>query len=206
MACLNKRIWVLCAITESSLHWDLIQLNNTFINLQQSSSKVDVHCFLFTDVLLVCKLVTRKAERVKVIRPPCLVDRLVVTELTRDPAGLALIYLNELGTASAAFSLHAPEAKQSKVWLDHIRKAQELYRNAKLAAVQADQLYYEEEDDLDFPHSALLTTRSPRGSSRASRGSSLIHSHRYADSSSRPTIPTKGFATLCYTQTECTNI
>lgn len=148
--------------------------------LQQSSSKVDVHCFLFTDVLLICKLVARKAERVKVIRPPYLVDRLVITELTRDPAGLAFIYLNELGTVSAAFSLHAPEPKQSKFWLDHIRKAQDLYREAKAAAAvnQADRLYYDEDDDLDYQHSALLTARSPRGSSRGSRGSSLVHSHR----------------------------
>ena len=142
---------------------------------------MDVHCFLFTDVLLICKLVARKAERVKVIRPPFLVDRLVIAELTRDPAGLALIYLNELGTVSAAFSLHAPEAKQSKFWLDHIRKSQELYREAKAAAavIQADQLFYDEDDDLDYQHSALLAARSPRGSSRGSRGSSLMHSHRY---------------------------
>uniref|UniRef100_A0A0P5ERJ1 Pleckstrin domain-containing family G member n=1 Tax=Daphnia magna TaxID=35525 RepID=A0A0P5ERJ1_9CRUS len=148
----------------------------------QGTSKMDVHCFLFTDVLLICKPVARKAEKVKVIRPPCLVDRLVVIELTRDPAGLGLVYLNELGTASAAFSLHASEPKQSKVWLDHLRKSQELYRDAKAtaaaAAVHPDpSLYYDEDDDLDYPHSALLVARSPRGSSRGSRGSSLIHSH-----------------------------
>lgn len=144
---------------------------------------MDVHCFLFTDVLLICKPVARKAERVKVIRPPCLVDRLVVIELARDPAGLGLVYLNELGTASAAFSLHASEQKQSKVWLEHLRKSQELYREAKASAAAAaihpdPSLYYDEDDDLDFPHSALLVARSPRGSSRGSRGSSLIHSHR----------------------------
>uniref|UniRef100_A0A0N8CD92 Pleckstrin domain-containing family G member n=1 Tax=Daphnia magna TaxID=35525 RepID=A0A0N8CD92_9CRUS len=153
----------------------------------QGTSKMDVHCFLFTDVLLICKPVARKAEKVKVIRPPCLVDRLVVIELTRDPAGLGLVYLNELGTASAAFSLHASEPKQSKVWLDHLRKSQELYRDAKAtaaaAAVHPDpSLYYDEDDDLDYPHSALLVARSPRGSSRGSRGSSLINSHRISPS------------------------
>ena len=149
----------------------------------QGTSKMDVHCFLFTDVLLICKPVARKAERVKVIRAPCLVDRLVVIELARDPAGLGLVYLNELGTASAAFSLHASEPKQSKVWLEHLRKSQELYRDAKATAAATaahpdPSLYYDEDDDLDYPHSALLVARSPRGSSRGSRGSSLIHSHR----------------------------
>ena len=32
-----------------------------------SGGKFDVHCFLFTDMLLVCKSLSRKGERVKVI-------------------------------------------------------------------------------------------------------------------------------------------
>ena len=31
-----------------------------------SGGKFDVHCFLFTDMLLVCKSLSRKGERVKV--------------------------------------------------------------------------------------------------------------------------------------------
>ena len=41
-----------------------------------SSSKIDVHCFLFTDMLLICKNISKKGERVKVIRQPYIVDRL----------------------------------------------------------------------------------------------------------------------------------
>ena len=41
-----------------------------------SSSKMDVHCFLFTDMLLICKNISKKGERVKVIRQPYIVDRL----------------------------------------------------------------------------------------------------------------------------------
>ncbi|XP_061041046.1 pleckstrin homology domain-containing family G member 5 isoform X8 [Eubalaena glacialis] len=47
-------------------------------------SKMDVYCFLFTDLLLVTKAV-KKAERTKVIRPPLLVEKIVCREL-RDPA------------------------------------------------------------------------------------------------------------------------
>ena len=42
-----------------------------------SSSKMDVHCFLFTDMLLICKNISKKGERVKVIRQPYIVDRWV---------------------------------------------------------------------------------------------------------------------------------
>jgi pleckstrin domain-containing family G protein 5 len=40
-----------------------------------SSSKVDVHCFLFTDMLLICKNINKKGDRVKVIRQPYILDR-----------------------------------------------------------------------------------------------------------------------------------
>ena len=43
-----------------------------------SSSKMDVHCFLFTDMLLICKNLSKKGERVKVIRQPYIVDRWVL--------------------------------------------------------------------------------------------------------------------------------
>jgi hypothetical protein len=94
-------------------------------------------------------------------------------------------------------------------WVDGIRKAQDLYANAKLAisaasigstivpvmttvgsiSRQPSSCYYEDDDAMDptdcqscasYSNSAgLIPSRSPRGgSSRGSRGSSLVHSHR----------------------------
>jgi len=77
---------------------------------------MDVHCFLLTDVLLVCKAATKKGGAgVRVIRQPYLVDRLIVGELTRDSPSIALVYLNEFRTATAAFVLSSSEPKIIKV-------------------------------------------------------------------------------------------
>ncbi|XP_077509037.1 uncharacterized protein LOC144120480 isoform X4 [Amblyomma americanum] len=140
-----------------------------------SSSKVDVHCFLFTDVLLVCKSLSKKGDRVKVIRQPFLVERLVTYEL-RDNSGLIVVYLNDFGVAASYFLLYTGDPRG---FMDQIRKAQEQYREAKSQATsEKPQLGYlqdlEDEDDLDIPRSALLVAaRSPRSSSH----SSLVHSH-----------------------------
>ncbi|XP_077531907.1 uncharacterized protein LOC144144358 isoform X10 [Haemaphysalis longicornis] len=140
-----------------------------------SSSKVDVHCFLFTDVLLVCKSLSKKGDRVKVIRQPFLVERLVTYEL-RDNSGLIVIYLNDFGVAASYFLLYTADPRG---FMDQIRRAQEQYREAKCQATsEKPQLGYlqdlEDEDDLDIPRSALLVAgRSPRSSSH----SSLVHSH-----------------------------
>lgn len=77
---------------------------------------MEVHCFLLTDMLLICKPSTKKGgATVRVIRQPYLVDRLVVTELTRETPSLAVIYKNEFDMAIAAFILQNNDAKKLKV-------------------------------------------------------------------------------------------
>lgn len=48
------------------------------------ASQLDVHLFLFSDVLLVTKP-QRKADKAKVIRPPLMLEKLVCRPL-RDPS------------------------------------------------------------------------------------------------------------------------
>ena len=73
--------------------------------------------------------------KVKVVRPPYVVDRLQVVDITRDNSGgsghhsshhsggsgngglLAVAYLNEYNTVSAAFTLHSNESKVIRVRL-----------------------------------------------------------------------------------------
>ncbi|KAK1803552.1 hypothetical protein P4O66_020971, partial [Electrophorus voltai] len=85
-------------------------------------SRMDVYCFLFTDLLLVTKPVKR-VEKVKVIRPPLLVQNVVCREL-KDPGSFVLIYLNEFKSAVAAYSFQANSAPQGRSWIDALSSAQ----------------------------------------------------------------------------------
>lgn len=51
----------------------------------------------------------------RVIRQPYLVDRLVITELTRETPSMAVIYKNEFDLPVAAFILQNTDAKKLKV-------------------------------------------------------------------------------------------
>lgn len=143
------------------------------LKLKDSTNKQDVHCFLFTDVFLVCKPLNKKSSdsRMKVIRQPFITDRLIVREL-KDSIGFLLIYLNELNVASTYMLMFTAETRN---WVDTIKKAQEDYRNLKYSSEQeyasTYQNNYEDEVYGSEPHQLLPT--SPRSSSR----SSLIHSH-----------------------------
>ncbi|XP_060517606.1 pleckstrin homology domain-containing family G member 5 isoform X2 [Cylas formicarius] len=147
------------------------------------TSKVEVHCFLLTDMLLICKPSTKKGgATMRVIRQPYLVDKLVVTELNKETPSLAVIYRNEFEMAVAAFILQSNDAKKTKGWKDGIAKAQYLYAQAKQMSYITDEsldadynLEYNIENDF---HSLQLAPKSPlASSSRASRVSSLAHSH-----------------------------
>uniref|UniRef100_A0A673HCC9 Pleckstrin homology domain-containing family G member 5-like n=1 Tax=Sinocyclocheilus rhinocerous TaxID=307959 RepID=A0A673HCC9_9TELE len=85
-------------------------------------SKMDVYCFLFTDVLLITKSVKR-VEKVKVIRQPLVIHNVVCREL-KDPGSFLLIYLNEFCCAVASYCFQANSGTQGRSWIEAIYNAQ----------------------------------------------------------------------------------
>ncbi|XP_029012475.1 pleckstrin homology domain-containing family G member 5 isoform X2 [Betta splendens] len=85
-------------------------------------SRMDVYCFLFTDLLLITKPVKR-LEKVKIIRQPLLIHNVVCKEL-KDPGSFILIYLNEFRSAVAAYTFQANSASQGRSWIDAICNVQ----------------------------------------------------------------------------------
>ncbi|CAD7689345.1 unnamed protein product [Nyctereutes procyonoides] len=111
-------------------------------------SKMDVYCFLFTDLLLVTKAV-KKAERTKVIRPPLLVDKIVCREL-RDPGSFLLIYLNEFHSAVGAYTFQASGQALCRGWVEAIYNAQNQLQQLRVQEHPGNQQplqSLEEEDD-----------------------------------------------------------
>uniref|UniRef100_A0A4W6FUF5 Pleckstrin homology and RhoGEF domain containing G5 n=1 Tax=Lates calcarifer TaxID=8187 RepID=A0A4W6FUF5_LATCA len=85
-------------------------------------SRMDVYCFLFTDLLLITKPVKR-VEKVKIIRQPLLMHNVICKEL-KDPGSFILIYLNEFKSAVAAYTFQANSATQGRSWIDAICNVQ----------------------------------------------------------------------------------
>lgn len=88
--------------------------------------KVEVHCFLLTDMLLVCKSIAKKGlGTLKVIRQPYLTDRLIVQHSNNL---LSCVYLNEFQVAVSAFTLQCTEAKN---WYEALKRAKMIYTRLK---------------------------------------------------------------------------
>ncbi|XP_068984929.1 pleckstrin homology domain-containing family G member 5 isoform X2 [Bombus flavifrons] len=166
-----------------------------------ASSKMEVHVLLLTDMLLICKPSTKKTSSsgltgtvgggLKIIRQPYVIDRIRIHEL-KEPSSLGLVYLNEYGAASAALVLSAGESKLAKSWMESIRKAQQQFALMKvpplgntmnLGTVSRQPSTFL--GDVEFePEECEGIPKTPRGSSRASRVSSLAHSHSHETPSS----------------------
>ncbi|TRZ19559.1 hypothetical protein HGM15179_007558 [Zosterops borbonicus] len=137
-------------------------------------SKMDVYCFLFTDLFLITKPF-KKAERTKVIRQPLLVDRVVCREL-RDPGSFLLIYLNELGSAVAAYTFQT-SGQLCRSWVEAVRNAQNLLQRLRQRRRMEEQGEEDEEDEEDDGES---------GTSAASSPTILHHSSASPDSQQCP--------------------
>ncbi|NWY33646.1 PKHG5 protein, partial [Pheucticus melanocephalus] len=137
-------------------------------------SKMDVYCFLFTDLFLITKPF-KKAERTKVIRQPLLVDRVVCREL-RDPGSFLLIYLNELGSAVAAYTFQS-SGQLCRSWVEAVRNAQNLLQRLRQRRRMEEHEEEDEEDEEDDGES---------GTSAASSPTILHHSSASPDSQQCP--------------------
>ncbi|XP_036415065.1 pleckstrin homology domain-containing family G member 5 isoform X2 [Colossoma macropomum] len=140
-------------------------------------SRMDVYCFLFTDVLLITKPVKR-VEKVKVIRQPLVIQNVVCREL-KDPGAFLLIYLNEFRTAVASYCFQANSATQGRSWVEAIYNAQ--YQLERLRSEsRRDERDEEEEDETE---SSMSTSSSPSLQHKEPLGKSLSLSPSHSDGS-----------------------
>jgi len=157
------------------------------LKLKDAYTRMDVYCFLFTDMLLVTKP-NRRTDKVKVIKPPMRLDKIVVHPL-RDGTSFMLAYLNEYHLATAVYTFHS-ETKTSgeaRSWLEKIRQAQDAYQKMRNMAMDRSEnrlMYldlFEEGEDMEYAvfnsstlprHGSIMFDASPEHLYRQDSGSS----------------------------------
>ena len=135
---------------------------------------------------MICKSIGRKGDKVKIIRQPFLIDQIITHEL-KDGSGFIVVYLNEFKVASAFFILYTSD---SRTWIEHLKKAKESYKEAKVQnALLSAQSFYENldsnEDDTIFFSSSNLMAQSSLKNSRSCLLYSPSESTDFTDNSSQ---------------------
>ncbi|XP_043935500.1 pleckstrin homology domain-containing family G member 5-like [Protopterus annectens] len=104
-------------------------LEGTLKMKENKESKMEVYCFLFTDVFLITKLM-KKTEMAKVIRQPLMVEQIVCREL-KDPGTFLVLYLNEFQCIVLALTFQTSSSKDRTMWVDAINNAKDQLRKMK---------------------------------------------------------------------------
>lgn len=85
------------------------------LKLKDMSKSLDVHCFLFTDMLLITQ--QKKNKKYKIIKPPVSTNRMIVRELQQTDKAFVIISLNDYNVPDSVTMLIS---NQSKKWIELI--------------------------------------------------------------------------------------
>lgn len=89
------------------------------LRLKEPSSKsLDVHCILFTDMLLITQ--QKKNKKYKIIKPPMLTNRMLIKELQQTDKAFALLSMNDYNVPDSVCML---VSNQSKKWIECLELA-----------------------------------------------------------------------------------
>ncbi|KAL1020592.1 hypothetical protein UPYG_G00002150 [Umbra pygmaea] len=158
-------------------------------------SRMEVFCFLFTDLLLITKPVKR--EKVKVIRQPLLIHNVVCKEL-KDPGSFILIYLNEFKSAVAAYNFQANSAAQGRSWVDALCNAQTQLQTLRTEETRRQQVTRrrdrEEDEEADESSNSTASSPSmrhkePEGPSHSDGSTETLSIVEIGDDSAEPADP-----------------
>ncbi|KAI6196259.1 hypothetical protein M3Y94_01086900 [Aphelenchoides besseyi] len=89
----------------------------------KTTTKTEVHCILFTDMLLICKSTSRRADRLRIIKPPLHVSSLKLSPFM-EGNGFYVVSRDAFGTPSSFYMFYTINQEESKRWLELIRRAQ----------------------------------------------------------------------------------
>uniref|UniRef100_A0A914RBQ9 PH domain-containing protein n=1 Tax=Parascaris equorum TaxID=6256 RepID=A0A914RBQ9_PAREQ len=112
----------------------------------KQGAKVDTHCIVFTDLFLVCKATTKRADRLRILKPPMHIARICLQQFsdhcTLSPAasprfktplwvveidvvyqaqvetGFAVSAINDFGMPTSLYYFFTPSIEETRKWLE----------------------------------------------------------------------------------------
>ncbi|EFP06952.1 CRE-RHGF-2 protein [Caenorhabditis remanei] len=97
----------------------------------KKGSKIDVHCILFTDMFLICRKVQAKKDRLKILKPPVHVEKMVFHYFP-DNNGFHFLSLTDFHSPAAFYSFHTSSVEETSRWLDRLNYSKTEFAQMKI--------------------------------------------------------------------------
>ncbi|ULU03956.1 hypothetical protein L3Y34_017031 [Caenorhabditis briggsae] len=99
----------------------------------KKGSKIDVHCIIFTDMFLICRRVQAKKDRLKILRPPIHVGK-IVFHYFQDQNGFSLLSLTDFHSPAALYSMYTSGPEETLRWTEMLKNAIEDFKRIHQAS------------------------------------------------------------------------
>ncbi|EYB90614.1 hypothetical protein Y032_0217g2391 [Ancylostoma ceylanicum] len=98
----------------------VIHRGNLKVRESRQGPKVEMHCLLFTDMLLLCKTSNKRTDRgLRVARAPIHIAHMIYHPFN-DASGFFIICMNEFDAPSSIYLMHTTDEKETRRWLEMI--------------------------------------------------------------------------------------
>ncbi|WKX94426.1 hypothetical protein Q1695_011581 [Nippostrongylus brasiliensis] len=98
----------------------VIHRGNLKIRESRQGPKVEMHCLLFTDMLLLCKTSNKRNDKgLRVARPPIHIAHMIYHPFN-DASGFFIICMNEFDAPCSIYLMHTTDEKETRRWLEMI--------------------------------------------------------------------------------------
>ncbi|GMT12806.1 hypothetical protein PFISCL1PPCAC_4103, partial [Pristionchus fissidentatus] len=107
------------------LHFRKVWLKGE-VKVREGSAKpkMDVFCYVFTDLFLICRQSKKGSDRLRIARPPMHITKIYALQHDTQPTNFYLTYGNEFGPSNV-FLFTTGAAEDTKRWLEMIHYAKE---------------------------------------------------------------------------------
>ncbi|CAB3404218.1 unnamed protein product [Caenorhabditis bovis] len=93
----------------------------------RKGSKLDVHCIIFTDMFLICRRIQGKKDRMKIIKPPIHIARIVYHPFL-EANGFYVISMTEFRTPASLYMMYTSGVEETQRWLEMLKMAEDEYK------------------------------------------------------------------------------
>ncbi|XGW07657.1 hypothetical protein V3C99_010649 [Haemonchus contortus] len=98
----------------------VIHRGNLKIRESRQGPKVEMHCLLFTDMLLLCRTSNKRTDKgLRVARPPIHIAHMIYHPFN-DASGFFIICMNEFDAPCSIYLMHTTDEKETRRWLEMI--------------------------------------------------------------------------------------
>ncbi|CAJ0585749.1 unnamed protein product, partial [Mesorhabditis spiculigera] len=144
----------------------------------RQGAKTDMHCIIFTDMVLMCKNPNKKGDKLRIARPPIHIGKIWCQQLPDQACSFYMIVMSDFDVPAAMYTMFTASMEETGRFQEMIRTAKdELYQLQKEAS-PLDEFYRGNSfRTFDSPTHSLQSVVHRKSSSMDSQVVAAAHAH-----------------------------